>query len=170
MPRRHKLDKHKEAKEKAIKYYMEGMTLEEVAKRISIEYPINVSKSSIHRLISKYRDILKFKEAGIIENEDIDLLAHSQSLSQIATGLLYEILAEWSEKGKISTEKIKIMLELLRTTSQVSKSNAEVEKIKTQIGKTYETIFQKILKVISKYVDEEKIKPIIEELKNELQG
>ncbi|MEO0225237.1 MAG: helix-turn-helix domain-containing protein [candidate division WOR-3 bacterium] len=171
MPRRHKLDKNYEAKRKAIKLYEEGLTLEEIAQRISIEFPIQVSKSSIHRLIQRYKDLLKLKEAGIFSDEDVDLFLHSQNLAQLSAGMTYEILAEWQEKGQIDSEKLKAILSLLKTTSDVAKSNAYIEKTKMQISRQYERLLEKIIFAINKVIkDEEERNALIESIKNELQN
>jgi orotate phosphoribosyltransferase-like protein len=170
MARRHKLDKYEEAKREAIKLYEKGKTLKEIANEISIKY-VEVSKDSIHRLIKKYRELLKLKELGFLDDEDIDLAIHSQNLSTIAVGLIYEALAEFHEKGEISKEKFETLLDLLLATNNLAKTTANIEKTKTQLTRFYEKLFEKITNIINKNIrDDETKEKLLKEIQNELQN
>ena len=170
MPKRHKLDEFPEAKKKVFALYKEGKSLEEIANQINIEFPVRVSKTSIHRLIKRYRGLLKAQETGILE-EDVDLMLHSQNLSVIASGMAYEALTEWQEKGTITAERLKALLELLSTTSGVAKTTAQIEKIKSQLIQHIEKTMQKITKAVEKVIDDEetRIKLLIE-IRKELES
>jgi len=135
MGRKHKLEKNELAKKRAIQLYKQGKTYEEIAQTINLEFPIQVSKSSVHRLIQRYKDILKLTDVSTSE-EDIDLMSHSQQLSVIANGMITELLVEWQEKGTITEERLKAILDLLTTTSSVAKTTAQIEKIKTASSHT----------------------------------
>ncbi|RUM43045.1 MAG: hypothetical protein DSY34_00760 [Desulfurobacterium sp.] len=170
MPKRHKLDEFPEAKKRVFELHGKGKSLEEIAKEISIEYPVNVSKASIHRLIKKYRGLLKAQEVGIIE-DDVDLMRHSQNLSMIAIGLAYEVAAEWREKGTITPEKIKTLFEMLSTTSNVAKTTAQIEKIKTQLIQHIEKVMEKITKAVERVIEDEETRiKLLMEIRKELEG
>jgi len=170
MARRHKLDKYEEAKREAIKLYQKGKTLKEIANEISIKY-VEVSKDSIHRLIKKYRELLKLKELGFLDDEDIDLAIHSQNLSTIAVGLIYEALAEFHEKKEISKEKFETLLDLLLATNNLAKTTANIEKTKTQLTRFYEKLFEKITNIINKNIENKETKEkLLKEIQNELQN
>jgi len=156
MPRRHKLDEFPEAKKKVFELHRRGKSLEEIAREISIEYPVNVSKASIHRLLKKYRGLLKAQEVGMVD-DDVDLLRHSQNLSMIAIGLAYEVAAEWREKGTITPEKIKTLFEMLSTTSNVAKTTAQIEKIKTQLIQHAEKLMEKITRAVERVITDEEV-------------
>ncbi len=170
MPRRHKLDQYPEARREAIRMYQEGKTLRQIAHEISIKYPVQVSKDSIRNLVKRYRDLLKMKEIGLLESEeDIDLFIHSQNLTALATGMLYELLAEWSEKGEIPQEKLDAILDILSSTSSLARTSASIERTKTQLIRHYEQLLLKIKTVIERNIsDPEKIRAILTDLEKEL--
>jgi len=96
--RKHSLDRHPEAKKRALQLYREGKSVREIAEQIKIEFPVQVSKSSVHRLLKRYEGVLKAAEVEVAGSET-DLMAHSQALTKIANAMAYEVLAEWQEKG-----------------------------------------------------------------------
>jgi len=157
MGRKHKLEKNELAKKRAIQLYKQGKTLEEIAQTVSIEFPIKVSKSSVHRLIQRYKEILKLTDIKA-EDEDVDLMSHSQQLSVIANGMITELLVEWKEKGEITEERLKAILDLLTTTSSVAKTTAQIEKIKTALIQHIEKILEKVSKVLDELIEDEALK------------
>lgn len=169
MGRRHSLDINEEAKKRAIELYKRGKTLSEIAQTINIEFPVKTSKSAVHRLIQRYREILRLTDITI-QDDDVDLMSHSQQLSVIANGMLTELLVEWQEKGTITEEKLRAMLELLSTTSSVAKVTAQIEKIKTDLIQHIEKIVEKVSKAMSKYIEDESVKQkILLEIRKELE-
>jgi hypothetical protein len=170
MARRPKLDKHPEAKKRALELYKQGKTVREIAEQISIEFPVEVSKSSVHRLVKHYKELLKLNDVGIME-EDVDLMNHSQQLSLIANGMITELLVEWKEKGEITSERLKAILDLLSTTSGVAKTTAQIERIKSQLIQHIEKVMQKITKAVERVIDDEetRIKLLIE-IRKELEA
>ena len=170
MGRRSNFDKHPEAKKRALELYKQGKTVREIAEQISIEFPVEVSKSSVHRLVKHYKELLKLNDVGIME-EDVDLMNHSQQLSLIANGMITELLVEWKEKGEITSERLKAILDLLSTTSGVAKTTAQIERIKSQLIQHIEKVMQKITKAVEKVIDDEetRIKLLIE-IRKELEA
>jgi len=170
MARRPNLDKHPEAKKRALELYKQGKTVREIAEQISIEFPVEVSKSSVHRLVKHYKELLKLNDVGVME-EDVDLMNHSQQLSLIANGMITELLVEWKEKGEITSERLKAILDLLSTTSGVAKTTAQIERIKSQLIQHIEKVMQKITKAVEKVIDDEetRIKLLIE-IRKELES
>jgi len=170
MARRPNLDKHPEAKKRALELYKQGKTVREIAEQISIEFPVEVSKSSVHRLVKHYKELLKLNDVGVME-EDVDLMNHSQQLSLIANGMITELLVEWKEKGEITSERLKAILDLLSTTSGVAKTTAQIERIKSQLIQHIEKVMQKITKAVEKVIDDEetRIKLLIE-IRKELEA
>jgi len=118
---------------------------------------LQVSKSSVHRLIQRYKDILKLTDVSTSE-EDIDLMSHSQQLSVIANGMITELLVEWQEKGTITEERLKAILDLLTTTSSVAKTTAQIEKIKTALIQHIEKILEKVSKVLDELIEDQALK------------
>jgi len=170
MPRRHKLDRYPDAKREALRmYFEEGKSLREIEREISIKYPVEVSKSSIQRLVKRYEKLAQLQELGILTKEDIDLLAGSQSLAKLSELILLELLVEWKENGEIPKEKLDAVLDLVATTSRVAKSQAEIERIKFQLTQLWEkkisTLAEKLKSVIP---DEQTFRKVIEVLKNDL--
>jgi len=170
MPRRHKLDRYPDAKREALRmYFEEGKSLREIEREISIKYPVEVSKSSIQRLVKRYEKLAQLQELGILTKEDIDLLAGSQSLAKLSELILLELLVEWKENGEIPKEKLDAVLDLVATTSRVAKSQAEIERIKSQLTQLWEkkisTLAEKLKSVIP---DEQTFHKVIEVLKNDL--
>lgn len=169
MGRKHKLEKNELAKKRAIQLYKQGKSLEEIAQQINLEFPLQVSKSSVHRLIQRYKDILKLTDIQPDE-EDIDLMSHSQQLSVIANGMITELLVEWQEKGTITEERLKAILDLLTTTSSVAKTTAQIEKIKTALIQHIEKILEKVSKVLDELLEDEALKTkILVEIRKELE-
>lgn len=169
MGRKHKLDKNERAKKRALELYKQGKSYEEIAQTISIEFPVQVSKSSVHRLINRYKHLLKMTEVQTDE-EDIDLMNHSQQLSVIANGMITELLVEWKEKGTITEERLKAILDLLSTTSTVAKTTAQIEKTKTYLIQHIEKILEKISKVLDTVLEDESLKTkILLEVRKELE-
>ena len=169
MGRRHSLDKFPEAKKKALELYKEGKSIREIAEQIRIEFPVEVSKSSIHRLIKRYEGVLKAAEVEVAGSET-DLMAHSQALTKIANAMAYEVLAEWQEKGEITGEKFKALLDLLSTTSSVAKTTAQIERIKTQLIQHAEKLMEKITKAVERVIpDEETRIKLLIEIRKELE-
>ena len=169
MGRKHKLEKNELAKKRAIQLYKQGKSLEEIAQQINLEFPLQVSKSSVHRLIQRYKDILKLTDIQPDE-EDIDLMSHSQQLSVIANGMITELLVEWQEKGTITEERLKAILDLLTTTSSVAKTTAQIEKIKTALIQHIEKILEKVSKVLDELIEDETLKTkILVEIRKELE-
>ena len=169
MGRKHKLEKNELAKKRAIQLYKQGKSLEEIAQQINLEFPIQVSKSSVHRLIQRYKEILKLTDVHPDE-EDIDLMSHSQQLSVIANGMITELLVEWQEKGTITEERLKAILDLLTTTSSVAKTTAQIEKIKTALIQHIEKILEKVSKVLDELIEDEALKTkILVEIRKELE-
>ncbi len=170
MGRRHSLDKFPEAKKKALELYREGKSIREIAEQIKIEFPVGVSKSSIHRLIKRYEGVLKTAELEVAGSET-DLMAHSQALTKIANAMAYEVLAEWEEKGEITGEKFKALLDLLSTTSSVAKTTAQIERIKTQLIQHAEKLMEKITKAVERVIpDEETRIKLLVEIRKELEA
>jgi len=168
--RRHSLDKFPEAKKKALELYREGKSIREIAEQIKIEFPVGVSKSSIHRLIKRYEGVLKTAELEVAGSET-DLMAHSQALTKIANAMAYEVLAEWEEKGEITGEKFKALLDLLSTTSSVAKTTAQIERIKTQLIQHAEKLMEKITKAVERVIpDEETRIKLLVEIRKELEA
>ena len=124
---------------------------------VNLEFPLQVSKSSVHRLIQRYKDILKLTDIQPDE-EDIDLMSHSQQLSVIANGMITELLVEWQEKGTITEERLKAILDLLTTTSSVAKTTAQIEKIKTALIQHIEKILEKVSKVLDELIEDQALK------------
>ena len=169
MGRKHKLDQNEAAKKRALQLYRQGRSYEEIAQTINIEFPIEVSKSSVHRLIDRYKHLLKLTEIQPDE-EDIDLMAHSQQLSVIANGMITELLVEWKEKGTITEERLKAILDLLSTTSTVAKTTAQIEKTKTYLIQHIEKILEKISKVLQQFLEDEALQTkILLEIRKELE-
>lgn len=169
MGRKNKLEKNEQAKKRAFQLYKQGKTYEEIAQQINLEFPLQVSKSSVHRLIQRYKDILKLTDVSTSE-EDIDLMSHSQQLSVIANGMITELLVEWQEKGTITEERLKAILDLLTTTSSVAKTTAQIEKIKTALIQHIEKILEKVSKVLDELIEDEALKTkILVEIRKELE-
>jgi len=169
MPKRHKLDQFPEAKKKALHLFQQGKSIREIAEQISIEFPVEVSKSSIHRLIKRYEGVLKAAEVEVAGSET-DLMAHSQALTKIANAMAYEVLAEWQEKGEITGEKFKALLDLLSTTSSVAKTTAQIEKIKTQLIQHAEKLMEKITRAVERVVTDENMRiKLLIEIRKELE-
>jgi len=169
MARRHSLDKHPEAKKRALHLFQQGKSIREIAEQISIEFPVEVSKSSIHRLIKRYDGVLKAAEVEVAGSET-DLMAHSQALTKIANAMAYEVLAEWQEKGEITGEKFKALLDLLSTTSSVAKTTAQIEKIKTQLIQHAEKLMEKITRAVERVVTDENMRiKLLIEIRKELE-
>jgi len=170
MGRKSTFDKYPEAKKRALELYRQGKGVREIAEQISLEFPFRASKSSVQRLISHYRELLKLKDVGVIE-DDVDLMAHSQHLSVIANGMITELLVEWKEKGEITSERLKALLDLLSTTSSVAKTTAQIEKIKSQLIQHLEKIMEKVAKALERTVEDEELRRrILVEVKNELES
>lgn len=169
MAQRSKIDKHPEVKKTVVQSYKQGMTLRQIEEKVKIQFPsAQASKSAIHRFIQKIKPILRLHDAGILSDEDIDMLQQSQEALVLAHGLLTEMIAEWVEKGEVEQEKIKILTELLSTASTFARSAAYAEKTKTQLVQHTETVLKKIIAVLSRHLDAELVKKIAEDLKNEL--
>ena len=170
MGRKHSLDRHPEAKKRALQLYREGKSVREIAEQIKIEFPVQVSKSSVHRLLKRYEGVLKAAEVEVAGSET-DLMAHSQALTKIANAMAYEVLAEWQEKGEISGEKFKALLDLLSTTSGVAKTTAQIEKIKTQLIQHAEKIMEKITRAVERVITDEEIRiKLLIEIRKELEA
>jgi transposase-like protein len=170
MGRRHKLDRYPEAKREALRmYFEEGKSLRDIEREISIKYPVEVSKSSIQRLVKRYEKLAQLQELGILTKEDVDLLAGSQSLAKLSELILLELIVEWKENGEIPKEKLDAVLDLVATTSRVAKSQAEIERVKTQLAQFWEkritSLGEKLKAVIP---DEETFNRVLEVIKDDL--
>lgn len=169
MGRRHSLDRYPEAKKRALELYKEGKSIREIAEQIKIEFPVEASKSSIHRLIKRYEGVLKAAEVEVAGSET-DLMTHSQALSKLATGMMLELMTEWYEKGGIPEEKFNAIIDLLSTTSSVAKTTAQIEKIKTQLIQHAEKVMEKITRAVERVItDEETRIKLLVEIRKELE-
>jgi hypothetical protein len=172
MGRRHNLDKYPEAKKEAIKMYQEGKTIREIEKEIKVKFPnAQTSKSAIHRIIKKIKPFLQLRDAGVISDNDINLIAQAENLSALSYGLLMEVIAEWQEKGTIEEAKLDKLMDLLATAGRLGRDAAYIEKTKNQLLQFTEKLFEKVTAVIVKNIpDEETRERILRELRDELQA
>ncbi|MEM2566936.1 MAG: hypothetical protein QXH20_00470 [Candidatus Bathyarchaeia archaeon] len=169
MPRRSQIDKNPEIKREVVKNYRQGKTFREIEEEIKIRFPsAQTSKSAIHRFIQKVRPILHLRDAGILSDEDLDMLQQSQEALVLAHGLLTEMIAEWVEKGEVEQEKVRVLTDLLATASSFARSAAYAEKTKTQLVQHTETVLRKIIAVLSRHLDAELVRKVVEDLRNEL--
>ena len=128
MPRRAKLETDPKARKLAVELWQKGKSLDEIAETLKLSFPEAPSRSSVHRFLQKLKPFFQLKDAGLISDEDIDLLAQSQNLAAIANGLLIQVLASWYEKGEIDQENLKALLSLVQTAARMSQAAAGVEK------------------------------------------
>lgn len=168
--RRHKLDKHPDAKREIVKSYTQGKTLREIYKDISVSYPnVETSVSGIHRFIKSIKPFLKLKEAGLLE-EDIDLILNSQELLVFAKGLISQVIADWVEKGEIDAAKVDVALDIIHGLERVSRASAYVQRTKEDIAVKTGEIFKKLYATLNKHLQDnpELVKKILKELEDEL--
>jgi len=171
MPRRARLEVEPEARKIAVELWRRGRSLDEIAKQLKISFPDAPSRSSIHRFLQKLKPFFQLKDAGLITDEDIDLLAQSQNLAAIANGLLIQVLASWYEQGELEAERLKALLSLVQTAARMSQAAAGVERTKVQLARHYEEIAEKVVRAVARAVKDEELRErIMKEVRDELQA
>jgi len=89
MPRKHNFDKQPYLKKEVAKMYAEGKTIAEIEQELKIKFPnAQASKTSIHRFIQRVKPLLELKQAGLLSDEDFDLMTESQTTTGAKTGRL----------------------------------------------------------------------------------
>ncbi|EDP73623.1 hypothetical protein [Hydrogenivirga sp. 128-5-R1-1] len=107
MPRKHNFDKQPHLKKEVAKMYAEGKTIAEIEQELKIKFPnAQASRTSIHRFIQRVKPLLELKQAGLLSDEDFDLMTQSQNIALLTNGLLMELFAEWQEKGEIEEKRL----------------------------------------------------------------
>ncbi|RUM88217.1 MAG: hypothetical protein DSZ24_04255 [Thermodesulfatator sp.] len=171
MPRRAKLETTPEAARKAVELWRQGKTLDEISQSLQMEFPEAPSRSAIHRFLQKLKPFFQLKDAGLITDEDLDLLTQSQVLASMANGLLMQVLVSWRENGKIDPDKLRLFLDLLRSAAQMSRAAAGVERTRTQLIRHTEEIFEKVARAVARAVEDPEVREkVLASVKRELAG
>jgi len=155
MPRRARLETDPEARKIAVELWQKGKSLDEIAETLKLSFPEAPSRSAIHRFLQKLKPFFQLKDAGLISDEDIDLLSQSQNLAAIANGLLIQVLASWYEKGEIDSDNLKALLALVQTAARMSQAAAGVERTKVQLARHYEEVMEKVTKAMVRALPDE---------------
>jgi len=171
MPRRARLEVDPAIRKIAVELWRKGKSLDEIVETLKLSFPEAPSRSSVHRFLQKLKPFFQLKDAGLISDEDIDLLSQSQNLAAIANGLLIQVLASWYEKGELDSENLKALLSLVQTAARMSQAAAGVERTKVQLARHYEEIAEKVVRAVARAVEDEALREkIIREVRDELQA
>ena len=171
MPRRARLEVDPAIRKIAVELWRRGKSLDEIVETLKLSFPEAPSRSSVHRFLQKLKPFFQLKDAGLISDEDIDLLSQSQKLAAIANGLLIQVLASWYEKGELDSENLKALLSLVQTAARMSQAAAGVERTKVQLARHYEEIAEKVVRAVARVVEDEALREkIIREVRDELQA
>ncbi len=171
MPRRARLEVDPEARRLAVELWRRGRSLDEIAETLKLEFPEAPSRSAIHRFLQKLKPFFQLKDAGLITDEDIDLLSQSQNLAAIANGLLIQALVSWYETGELDPERLKALLALVQSAAKMSKAAAGVERTKVQLSRHYEEVAERVVRAVTRAVEDEELRErIIREVRDELQA